>query len=350
MYQVTKINIKFFVKYTFFQKTVVQCGKHKHDHLYATEEYAMQTSGMVFDIQRFALHDGPGIRTTVFLKGCSNRCQWCHNPESLSPQVQIQYYFSRCINCGQCVSVCPRGAHRLGNSGHVYDRAACHMCGLCASACNAQALVCSGKRMSAEEVLLEVNEDKAYYKSSGGGMTISGGEPALQKEFLAALLKGAKEREIHTAVETAGNYPFSNIEPSLPYIDLVLFDVKAFSPEIYQRYIHGDRETIYHTLMQLDAAGKRIIARTPVIGGVNDTPQEIEAVAAYVSNLQNLVHYQLIPYHSLGNAKRVALLEEATDFYTPTNESMAALERAAAKYVPVYNVKRGFIKEEQENQ
>ncbi len=310
----------------------------------------MQTSGMVFDIQRFALHDGPGIRTTVFLKGCSNQCEWCHNPESLSLQTQIQYYPSRCSSCGLCVSVCPRDAHALESNGHVYDRGLCDGCGLCAGVCNTQALICSGRRMSAEEVLLEVNEDKAYYKSSGGGMTVSGGEPALQKEFLAALLQGAKEKGIHTAVETAGNYPFSNIEPSLSFIDLVLFDVKAFSPEIYRRYIHGDRETILDTLMRLDAAGKKIIARTPVIGGVNDTPQEIEAVAAHVCKLQNLVHYQLIPYHALGNAKREALSEEAKDFYTPANESMAALERAAAKYVPVYNVKRGFVKEEQEKQ
>jgi pyruvate formate lyase activating enzyme len=152
---------------------------------------------------------------------------------------------------------------------------------------------------------------------------------------------------IHTAVETAGNYPFSNIEPSLPYIDLVLFDVKAFSPGIYERYIHGDREAIFDTLAKLDAAGKKIIARTPVVGGVNDTPEEIEAVAAHVRKLQNLVHYQLIPYHALGNAKREALSEETKDFYTPADDVMAALERAAAKYVPVYNVKRGFIKEEQ---
>ena len=303
-------------------------------------------TGIIFDIQRFALHDGPGIRTTVFFKGCSNRCGWCHNPESFSPQTQLQYYPKRCINCSRCKNVCLADAHIFIAGRHEFLRDRCTLCGACIENCYSDALVLTGRRISVEEVVREAMEDAPYYKTSGGGVTLSGGEPVLQQEFALELLKSFKDLGVHTNIQTAGNYPFVLIEPLLPYLDMVMFDIKGISGCIYDEHIRGDRERMLENLYALDAAfDAPIIVRTPVVEGVNATMEEIEAIALYIKPLKHLESYRLVPYHGLGRAKYDALGDGYENVYAaPSAEVIAALERTASEHVPVYNLINGFIR------
>ena len=300
--------------------------------------------GMITDIQRFSVHDGPGIRTTVFLKGCSNRCAWCHNPETFSLKPQLEFFPEHCIGCGRCFTVCPEGVHRMEHDVHVVKQELCIGCGRCADSCYSHALVITGRQVTVEDVLEQIRMDEPYYKRSGGGITLSGGEPVLQWEFAKELLKQCKEAGIHTALQTAGNYDFKYLKELLPYLDLVMYDIKAFSEDIYAKVIHGDRGRILANLKSLDGIGIPIIVRTPVIGSVNDSGQEIEDITAYLADLKNLVHYMLIPYHGLGKVKYDALgMEYQNSFYTPGEEQIQQLEKIAARQVQVYNIERGYI-------
>ena len=316
-----------------------------------------ETYGNIFDIQRFAVHDGPGIRTTVFFKGCSNKCGWCHNPESLTPGARLRYYESRCAGCGKCAEACPQGAHVFTDA-HVFtgadgagagrkhniDREKCTGCGACVGACYYDALALAGRRVSAAEAMREILEDAPYYEASGGGVTLSGGEPVLQREFAGTLLNELKANNIHTNIQTAGNYPFEYLEGLLPLLDMVMYDVKGISEDIYARHIGGGRERMLNNLKLLDAAaGARafpIVVRTPVVVGVNATEAEITAVAEFIKPLLHLESYRLIPYHGLGRAKYDSMgIPYENDYASPSNESIKMLEAAAAKIVPVSSYK-----------
>ena len=303
----------------------------------------MGTSGVIFDIQRFAVHDGPGIRSTVFLKGCSCRCAWCHNPESFAVKGQIEFYPSRCIACGACFKNCPQHAHSTDI--HRIDRSRCTGCGRCAAECHAGALIMKGRNVTSDEVLETIRADKVYYLESGGGVTFSGGEPVLQDAFVREILTACKKEGLHTALQTAGNYPYPLLESLLPYLDMIMYDIKGFSPRIYEHFIHGNRDVMLGNLSRVSKDFKGTFAvRTPVISPVNDTEDEIGQIVMMLSALPRLDYYQLLPYHGLGKAKYDALdIGFALDLSAPPQKKIEELERFASLYVPVYNQDKGML-------
>jgi len=306
----------------------------------------MKSSGVIFDIQRFAIHDGPGIRTTVFLKGCNCLCAWCHNPESRSIQGQIEFYPSRCIGCGTCFKVCPKQCHVLDKDVHRIYRAHCNGCGICAAECNAGALVLKGRTVTVDEIMKNVLADKAYYKESGGGATLSGGEPVLQNAFALEILSACKKEGLHTAIQTAGNYPIDMLQALLPHLDMIMYDVKGYSRQIYDNYIHGDKDLILNNLQKVSHDfGGTLAVRTPVVSPVNDTKEEIGLIVQMLSKLPKLNYYQLVPYHGLAKAKYDALeLKFLKNLSTPSREKIDELEQYASQFVPVFNQDRGMLK------
>jgi glycyl-radical enzyme activating protein len=290
--------------------------------------------GLILNIQRFSTHDGPGVRTTVFLKGCTNNCTWCHNPESIRPKPEVQVFPEHCIGCGRCLEVCPAGAHQLVDGEKVYHRQRCQHCGRCVEECFSGALVRAGRFLEAEEVMAQILEDAPYYRHSQGGATFSGGEPLMQREFLLELLHRCRAQGVHTAVETAGNYPWTFLAELLPSIDLVMYDLKLADPEKHRHYIGNDGERVRANLLLLGTSGKPLIVRTPVVGGVNDTPEEISGIARFIADFPELLYYELLPYHTLGQAKLQSLgSREEQPFTTPSKEHLGELAEVARQFV-----------------
>ncbi|MDO8685569.1 MAG: glycyl-radical enzyme activating protein, partial [Clostridiales bacterium] len=253
--------------------------------------------GQIFNIQRFSIHDGPGIRTTVFFKGCSLRCLWCHNPESIAYKPQLQFFPQKCIGCGKCVEVCPAQAHTYSSGNRVFKRELCKSCGSCADTCYAEALVISGICMEADEVMQEIEKDSSYYLSSGGGVTFSGGEALLQKDFLKELLIKCKKRNFHTTVDTAGNVPWDNFEAVLPYVDLFLYDIKTFSEDKHKEATGAGNERILENLSRLSGAQTEIWVRIPVVPGINDSYNEMESISDFIAGLKHVSLVELMSFH-----------------------------------------------------
>lgn len=263
--------------------------------------------GMIFDIQRFSLQDGPGIRTTVFLKGCPLNCIWCHNPESKKQKPQLMLYSARCIGCGECLGRCPLGLHSFTEAGeHIIKRDSCTACAECVEGC-VGALQLFGREQTCEEIIAEVERDRSFYDNSGGGMTVSGGEPLMQPELTTALLKAAKEKGISTAIETSGFAPEKVIASVLPYTDLFLFDFKESDPERHKQYTGVGNERILANLRYLDSKGACVVLRCPIIPGCNDRPDHFAAIAAIAEELSCISRVDVEPYHPLGKSKAEAL-------------------------------------------
>lgn len=261
------------------------------------------TSGLIFDIKHFAIHDGPGIRTTVFVKGCPLRCMWCHNPESLSSTPQILFTPTRCIGCGYCMKVCRNEAHVMVNGKHEVDWSKCKSCGDCAKECFSGALELVGKEVSVDEALEEVLKDKVFYENSKGGLTISGGEPLAQPEFTKELFKKAQEEGIHTALDTSGYATWNVIEPILEHVDLVLYDIKQMNSGKHEEFTGVTNEMIIENLRKVDAKGKPIWVRIPLIPGLNDDRDHFMKIGELLSKIKHIERVDILRYHKLAESK-----------------------------------------------
>lgn len=266
--------------------------------------------GMITDIQRFSLNDGPGIRTTVFLKGCNLHCAWCHNPETIRKKNELMVYPANCIGCGHCVPVCPSGARSIAAGVLQFDRSRCTSCGACAAVCFPGALKMAGRQVSVEEVMAEILQDRAYYADSGGGVTLSGGELFCQAEFADALIDACRKENIPVAVETNLNWQFETVRPILEKLDLIMFDIKIFDSVEHKRWTGVENAELLANARRLDTLGRPLIARTPLIPGATDSEENIRAIAGFLRSFSNLRCYELLNFNPLGESKYRALEEK----------------------------------------
>ncbi len=308
-------------------------------------------TGKIYDIQGFSVQDGPGIRTTVFLKGCPLRCPWCHSPESQEFPTQLNWMRIRCLGieaCGECLDVCPNDAIKRGpvtqnSMGEdiiypVIDKSKCDECGACAEACKADALYMCGTDQTIDEVMYRVLRDKPFFDESGGGVTISGGECLYQPEFTIELLKRCKDNGIHTAVDTTGYVKWENIEKVLPYTDLFLYDLKCMDSALHKQVIGVPNELILENAVKIAGAGGRFWMRIPVIPLLNDSEEHFEKYSAFLSKIRDSVDLvQLLPYHKMGVSKHDRLLKNEKVFVAepPSDELM----QARKEYLEGYGLK-----------
>ena len=287
----------------------------------------MEQEGFIFDIHRYSIHDGPGIRTTVFLKGCPLKCFWCQNPESQEIKPQILLNKSKCSSCGQCVIVCPTGASSLSEESSIIVRTKCIGCGKCTEVCLNQARSLTGKRLTVNEILKEVLKDRKFYDNSGGGITLSGGDPIAQPEFALAILRNSKELGLHTTLDTCGYSPWSTFQRLLKYIDLVLYDIKSINPEKHYKATGKSNDLILDNAKKI-AKSKSMRIRVPLIPGFNDSPEDIRAIAHFVKSELGSIEIELLAYNKLGEGKydRIDLtgvhLEIQSEEYIKTLEAI----------------------------
>ncbi len=300
----------------------------------------LDTKGLVFDIKRYAIHDGPGIRTTVFFKGCPLKCLWCHNPESWKAHVELGLREGRCLRCGQCAEACPHEAISLVENRPVTDVEKCLLCGRCVDVCPAGARQIIGRETTVSKVMAEVERDVIFYDQSGGGVTFSGGEPLMQPDFLLALLNQCQEQNIHTAVDTSCYAEQEIVEMVAKRTDLFLCDLKHMDNEMHERFTGVGNKLILENIRGISQADKKIVIRIPIIPGFNDDPANIEATGSFAASLHGIVRIDLLPFNRGGIEKLTRLTGEikSMQIETPDEEQMSSIAQSLSKYVFEVNI------------
>ncbi len=290
-------------------------------------------NGRITDIKRLAVHDGPGIRTTIFLKGCPLRCRWCHNPESIELEPEIGYFPQKCIGCGKCVAVCPTRAHQMVDGKHIFKHELCIGCGKCVPVCLGEALEYYGREISVEDAAAAVMEDQTFYRESGGGCTVSGGEPLLQDKFCGELFRVLKKNGIHCAVDTSGAVPWTAFESVLPYTDLFLYDLKHTDEARHREQVGAGNRIILDNLRHLAQCGVPIEIRIPLIPGFNADADSINAAGKLLARLDNIIGVRLLPYHFARSKYAVVGHADTMPTVTPpTPEQVAAASEQLRRF------------------
>ncbi len=290
-------------------------------------------TGRIFNIQRFSVNDGPGIRTTVFLKDCPLSCVWCHNPESQSQDRKVIYKANRCLHCGACAEFCPQHAIHMNDTVYT-DPDLCNQCGTCLEYCYAEAREIAGQEISVDELLVEIEKDRPFYQESGGGLTLSGGEPLMQPEFVHAVLEECQLRGFHTALDTCGYAEWSTLDTIRPFVDLFLFDLKIMDDLKHVKYTGVSHDIILKNLRRLAELGEHIKIRIPIIPGITNDDNNITALCEFVKKLPGDQSIDLLPYHNIAKDKyqRLQKTYDLENLTTPSDDEMLKIKQCIEQF------------------